>query len=528
MEYLFENGTILTMEERMPAAQALLVRDGRIAAVGAREAVAAQASGDAERVDLAGRTVMPAFLDPHSHFFAVANGFLQVSLEGCASWADIAERIQSYIRDNHVPAGEWVRAQGYDHNALAEGRHPDRQVLDVAAPEHPVILQHQSGHMGVFNTLALERLGVTEKTPCPEGGAMGREGGALTGYMEENAFLLWQRKVPMPDMAALTAACEKAQALYASCGITTVQEGMLPEQLVPIYQALCAGDKLYLDVVGYADSGGMQAAERLLPECLRGYFHHFRVAGYKIFLDGSPQGRTAWLRKPYAGEKDYRGYGTMTDEQVLSAFRTAVSQGRQLLSHCNGDAAAEQYLRAIAQVEKEGLDAAAIRPVMIHAQLLGLDQLPELKRLGVLPSFFVAHVYHWGDVHVKNLGPERAAPISPAGSAARLGIPFTFHQDAPVIRPDMLETVWCAVERRMKDGSVLGPEERVDVWTALKAVTANAAYQYFEEDQKGTLAPGKQADLVVLDRDPTRTAGESLRTIRVLETWKDGVRVFER
>ena len=165
---------------------------------------------------------------------------------------------------------------------------------------------------------------------------------------------------------------------------------------------------------------------------------------------------------------------------------------------------------------------------MIHAQLLGLDQLPELKRLGVLPSFFVAHVYHWGDVHVKNLGLERAAHISPAGSAAKLGIPFTFHQDAPVIRPDMLETVWCAVERRMKDGSVLGPEKRVDVWTALKAVTANAAYQYFEEDQKGTLAPGKQADLVVLDRDPTRTAGESLRTIRVLETWKDGVRVFER
>ena len=329
-------------------------------------------------------------------------------------------------------------------------------------------------------------------------------------------------------LEAFLGAYRKAQDLYASYGITTVQEGMLPEQLVPIYQALCAGDKLYLDVVGYADSGGMQAAERLLPECLQGYSHHFRVGGYKIFLDGSPQGRTAWLRTPYAGEKDYRGYGTMTDEQVLSAIRTAVSQGRQLLSHCNGDAAAEQYLRAIAQVEKEGLDAAAIRPVMIHAQLLGLDQLPELKRLGVLPSFFVAHVYHWGDVHVKNLGPERAAHISPAGSAARLGIPFTFHQDAPVIRPDMLETVWCAVERRMKDGSVLGPEERVDVWTALKAVTANAAYQYFEEDQKGTLAPGKRADLVVLDRDPTRTAGESLRTIRVLETWKDGVRVFER
>lgn len=526
MEYLFENGTILTMEDRMPTAQALLVRDGRIAAAGPKEAVAAQASRDAERIDLAGRTLMPAFVDPHSHFFAVANGCLQVSLSGCTSWADIAARIRDYIHQNHVPAGEWVRAQGYDHNALAEGRHPDRQMLDAAAPEHPVILQHQSGHMGVFNTLALKRLGVTEETPCPEGGAMGREGGCLTGYMEENAFLLWQRKVPMPDLTALTAACEKAQALYASYGITTVQEGMLPEQLVPIYQALCAADKLYLDVVGYADHGGMQAAERLLPECLGGYSHHFRIGGYKIFLDGSPQGRTAWLRKPYAGETKDRGYGTMTDEQVLAAVRTAVSEGRQLLAHCNGDAAAEQYLRAIAQAQEEGLDTAAIRPVMIHAQLLGVDQLPELRRLGVLPSFFVAHVYHWGDVHVKNLGLDRAAHISPAGSAARLGIPFTFHQDAPVIRPDMLETVWCAVERRMKDGSVLGPEERVDVWTALKAVTANAAYQYFEEDRKGTLAPGKRADLVVLDRDPTKTPGEALRTIRVLETWKDGARVF--
>ena len=526
MEYLFENGPILTMEDRMPIAQALLVREGRIAAVGKREAVAGQASGETKRVDLAGRTLMPAFLDPHSHFFAVANGFLQVSLAGCASWAEMAERIRDYIRVNHVPAGEWVRAQGYDHNALAEGRHPDRQVLDAAAPENPVVLQHQSGHMGVFNTLALERLGVTAETPCPEGGAMGREGGVLTGYMEENAFLLWQRKVPMPDLAALTAACEKAQALYASCGITTAQEGMLPEQLLPIYQALCGAGKLYLDIVGYADHGGMQAAERLLPECLEGYHHHFRIGGYKIFLDGSPQGRTAWLREPYAGEQDYRGYGTMTDAQVLGAVRTAASEGRQLLAHCNGDAAAEQYLRAVAQAQAEGLDTAAIRPVMIHAQLLGVDQLPELKRLGVLPSFFVAHVYHWGDVHVKNLGRARAEHISPAGTAARLGIPFTFHQDAPVIRPDMLETVWCAVERRMKDGGVLGAEERVDVPTALRAVTANAAYQYFEEQEKGTLSPGKRADLVLLDHNPLETPGPALRTIRVLETWKDGTRVF--
>ena len=149
---------------------------------------------------------------------------------------------------------------------------------------------------------------------------------------------------------------------------------------------------------------------------------------------------------------------------------------------------------------------------MIHAQLLGRDQLPEVKRLGVIPSFFVAHVYHWGDVHLENLGPGRAEAISPAGSAAEKGIPFTFHQDAPVIR----------------QGRVLGREERVDVRTALEAVTVHAAYQYFEETDKGTLAPGKQADLVILDRDPLAVPQEELRDIRVLETWKDGVPIFCR
>ena len=174
------------------------------------------------------------------------------------------------------------------------------------------------------------------------------------------------------------------------------------------------------------------------------------------------------------------------------------------------------------------MDLAALRPVMIHAQLLGRDQLPEVRRLGGIPSFFVAHVYHWGDVHLENLGPGRAEAISPAGSAAEQGIPFTFHQDAPVIRPDMLETVWCAVNRVTRQGRVLGREERVDVRTALEAVTVHAAYQYFEETDKGTLAPGKQADLVILDRDPLAVPQEELRDIRVLETWKDGVPIFCR
>ena len=210
----------------------------------------------------------------------------------------------------------------------------------------------------------------------------------------------------------------------------------------------------------------------------------------------------------------------MTDEQVLSAVRHAAEEGMQLLAHCNGDAACAQLLRCVKQAEGEGIDAAALRPVMIHAQLLGRDQMEAVRRTGILPSFFVAHVYHWGDVHIRNFGMERARFISPAASALRLGIPFTFHQDTPVLPPDMMETVWCAVNRRTRDGALLDGEA-VDVWEALRAVTVNGAYQYFEEDRKGTIAPGKSADFTVLDRNPLAVEPMGLREIRVLATIKE-------
>ena len=528
MDILFTNGTIRTMERESPAAQALLVRDGRVAAVGSLAAVEDQAGIDVRRVDLAGRTLLPSFLDAHSHFTAVANQFLQADLSGCRSWADIQNRIRDYIRRERVPAGQWVTAQGYDHNQLSERRHPDRACLDAAAPENPVVICHQSGHMGVFNTAALERLGVTGDTPCPAGGVIGQACGVPTGYMEENAFLEFQKRVPMMPLEAFLGAYRKAQDLYASHGITTVQEGLLRRELVPLYQALLADGSLKLDVVAYGDEAGVAAARQAFPDSARRYQGHFRLGGYKMFLDGSPQGRTAWLRQPYQGETAYRGYGTLTDAQVLDMVRRAGAEGMQLLAHCNGDAACAQYLAALETAAREGVDLAAMRPVMIHAQLLGRDQLPAVKRLGVIPSFFVAHVYHWGDIHWENLGPDRAARISPAGSAAELGIPCTFHTDAPVIPPDLLETVWCAANRVTRSGRLLGAEERVDVQTALEAVTANAAFQYFEERDKGTLSPGKRADLVILDRDPLAVPPEELRDIRVLETWKDGAAIFRQ
>lgn len=522
MQKLYYHGPILTMTGA--PASALLTQDGVIRAVGALDEVRAQADRP-EEIDLDGRALLPAFLDPHSHFSAYASSFLQVALEDSADFDEIAARIKKFIADNRIPAGQWVTAKGYDHNALAEHAHPTRALLDAAAPQNPLIMQHASGHVGVLNSRALAALGLGGDTPDPDGGRYGREGGRLTGYLEESAYFTAVRSAPMPDPATLMGAYAKDQQGYAAHGITTVQEGMAVAQMTDLYRALLAQGLLRLDLVAYAALDSADALREAFPAAVRRYDGHFKLGGYKIFLDGSPQGRTAWMRTPYAGERDYRGYGTMKDGEVAAAVRRAAADNMQLLAHCNGDAAAQQYLDAL-RLAAAQTDVARLRPVMIHAQLLGRDQLAAVRELGVIPSFFVAHVYHWGDVHRKNFGEARAAAISPAASALRAGIRFTFHQDTPVIEPDMLETIWCAANRLTRSGFLLGADERISVYEALRAVTANAAYQYFEEDSKGVLAPGCRADLVLLDRDPLAVDPAQLRAVRVLETIKDGQTIW--
>lgn len=526
---IYYGGDILTMEgkpeDTMP--EAVLVKDGCIAALGNKEDLMAR-EPKSRLEDLSGHTLMPAFIDPHSHFSGYAYGVLQVSLSETADFQEIIDRIRNFIKKNHVPKGKWVQAGGYDQNALAEGRHPDRKVLDAAAPDNPLLIKHQSGHMGVLNSLGIQNLGLTPETKSPEGGRIGIEDGELTGYLEENALMKYMTQIPGEPKDALLKAFDTAQAAYASYGICTAQEGMMPAGLAPLYQGLMAMDKLYLDIVAYEDMKDIEKLETVFSDHLNGYKDHFRIGGYKMFLDGSPQGRTAWMREPYEDSPDYQGYPTLSDEQVYEKVCLAAANGRQILAHCNGDAAADQYLRMCSRVAEEYGSIRDIRPVMVHAQLLGRDQLDEVKRLGILPSFFVAHVKYWGDVHVKNFGEKRAQHISPAGSALKKHIPFTFHQDSPVIEPNMLETVGCAVNRRTKTGRLLGADECIPVWEALKAVTINAAWQYFEEDTKGSLRPGKRADLVILDQDPLRVEPEMIGQIQVLETIKDGKTIYKQ
>lgn len=517
---LYFGGPIVTLEEPRYA-QALVERGGRIAYVGDREEAERLAGPGASRVDLEGRALLPAFVDPHSHLLACAYARLQVPLGECAGWGEIADRLSRHVQERGVQPGEWVKGTGYDQNALAEGAAPDRFCLDRACPNNPVVIQHASGHAGVFNTLALERLGVLNGD-C----GLERDGqGELTGRGEETPFLDLLGRIPMEGLEDVLRAFQGAQEEYASHGIATAQEGLLQPVMAPVYREILRRGLLYLDVNAYVPPADYDRLRGQFAQGVSASPGTFQVAGMKIFLDGSPQGGTAWVREPYAGGGC--GTSTMTDGQVLSAFRQALDRDAQLLAHCNGDRAAEQYLTLLAQAKREA-GKKLCRPVMIHAQLLGLDQLERVKALGVIPSFFVAHVYHWGEIHVKNFGLDRAGRISPAGSALAWGIPFTFHQDSPVIPPDMLETIWCACVRRTKTGRVLGAEERIPVEAALRAVTQTAALQYGLERELGTLRPGKRADFVLLSGDPLRTPPEELKKLQVERTIQRGRTIWSR
>ncbi len=525
MKKLFYNGTIITMEDKK-IVEAVLIEDDKIIEVGNIKDML-EKNSEISKIDLEGKTMLPAFIDAHSHFSATASSFLQVPLNEASNIDEIIELINNFIEKNNVEEGKWIIGNGYDHNNFKDKNHPTVEQLDKVIGNYPIMIQHKSGHAGVINTKAMEVLNIDVNTEAPAGGEIKCINGKLTGYLEENAFIEYLKKVPMGDPMDLFKAYGKAQEKYLSYGITTIQEGMMVSQIVPMYKALMQNNMINLDVVGYSATYAMEEFFKEFPKSIKEYDKNFKVGGYKIFLDGSPQARTAWMREAYLGEEEYYGYGTLETKDVCNAVREAAKNNMQILAHCNGDAAAKQYIDAIETIKNEGYDVAKIRPIMIHAQFLDKDQLDKVKELGIMPSFFVAHVYHWGDIHIENFGLDRAARISLTKSSLDKGIKFSFHQDSPVIEPDMLETVQIAVNRVTKNGISLGANEEISVYEALEAVTINAAYQYFEENNKGSIKCGKKANLVILDKNPLEVDKNKIKEIKVLETIKDGETLYK-
>ena len=527
MKKIFYNADVLTMDEALPNGEAVVVEDGKITFVGSNEEALKQ-KDDAEVIDLEGKALLPGFIDPHSHFSGLAFATLNCSLEGVKSFEEIKTRILNFIKERNVPEGGWVVANNYDHNMMEEKAHPTAQFIDEFAPNYAISLQHKSGHMGVFNSLALEKLGVTVDTPCREGGLIGKDENGLTGYMEEADYIEYVKAKPMPSPQEIFGGFIFAQKTYASYGITTAQEGLLVKELGGLYMGLQMQNMLNMDIVGYVDCNNKEMLIEQFQGSIKEYKNHFKIGGIKLLLDGSPQGRTAWMKTPYVGETEYCGYPAMKDDVMLEHFKYAMENELQVLAHCNGDAACEQYIHAVEKTHETHPIIDDMRTVMVHAQLLQKGHVPAVKAAHIIPSFFVAHVYHWGDIHIQNFGKERADQISPVKTAIDNDIIYTFHQDSPIIMPDMIETLWIATNRITKDGVELGTDECITTYEALKGITINAAYQYFEEDIKGSITVGKLADFVVLDKNPMKVEKENLRDVTVLETIKEGNTIFKR
>ncbi len=489
-----------------------------------------------EVVELGTQAVLPGFIDAHGHVVFVG---LMASLANVAAppvgpvnnIAGLQATLREHIEARSIPPGEWVIGRGYDDSLLAEQRHPDRDDLDAVSTDHPIALMHVSGHLATANSRALARTGITTESPNPPGGIIRRRSGTSqpNGVLEETATYPLREVMASVNEEPL-AAVGQAMAVYAKNGITTAQDGASNPESVGLLRAADQQGLVTLDVVAYPMG---QAGLASLPSdyAYGEYQGRVKVGGVKLMLDGSPQGKTAYLSKPYhvpphGQDADYRGYPNIPQARVDELVAEFMQADVPIIAHANGDAAAEMLIDAVDQSTSSAPNTDH-RTVMIHAQTVREDQLTRMKTLGMIPSFFAAHTFYWGDWHRDSvLGPQRGKRISPTSSTLSRQMAFTVHNDAPVVPPDMMRLLWATTNRLTRTGKVLGGEQKISTYQALRAVTILAAYQHFEESRKGTLEVGKLADLVVLSQDPLEVSTQDLLGVEVRQTYSHGKRVF--
>ena len=532
-------GPVYTMNDDAMEAEAVAVKDGRIIAVGTSDDVMAHKGDDTQLIDLGGRTMLPGFVDSHGH--VVMGGLQALSANLLAppdgevtDIASLQETLRNWAEDNKdaVKKIKLIVGFGYDNATLKELRHPTREDLDAISTEIPVYLVHQSGHFGAANSKALEVGGITAETPDPPGGIIRRDdNGEPDGVLEETAhFPVLAKLMGQLGPDGFETFARAGAELWTRFGYTTAQEGRSMPPIVEVMRKVGASeDGFKIDIVTYPDV--LIDKDFIKENVSDTYVDRVRVAGAKLTIDGSPQGFTAWRDRPYyrpvgVYPPGYSGYQAATDEQAIDSIAWAFDNDIQIITHANGEKASDLLISAI-DVANRLHGAADRRPVLIHGQFLREDQIDAYNRLNVFLSLFPMHTFYWGDWHRdQTVGPKLADNISPTGWARARGMRFGSHHDAPVAFPDSMRVLDATVTRRSRSGDIIGPAQRVDPITALKAMTIWPAYQHFEEDQKGSIEVGKLADFVVISDDPTKVDPETLDTLKVLETIKEGETVF--
>ena len=538
-DVIFFNGDIVTMVTEDEVQQAIAIKDGKILYVGSQEDLESYQGGSTEMIDLNGRTLLPGFIDAHSHFSLAMQtiDWANVSsppVSDIKSIDDIIARLKDHRHEKSLGAGEWVIGWGYDPDLLLDQRHPNKLDLDEAFPDQPVFLSHASGHLGVVNSTALKLLGWSAETPDPQGGQIMRLENSLepSGLLAETAMHNVRALLPPPDSADLIHLATETFDLYAKNGITTINDGFSTAEYVDMLERLSHSMDFPLDIIALVGFVDMATIFEKRTINFHEYNNRLKYAGVKIVADGSPQGKTALMSDAYLTEvpgcaHDCKGIAVVQQEQLDALLHKLYGDGVQVYTHCNGDAAIDMYLNAHDQaVSAHELDSKELRSVIIHSQFMRPDLIEQYAHYGLIPSYFTNHTFYWGDVHVNNLGMDRAAYTSPIASTVDADITYTNHTDYPITALDQPFLLWSAVNRVSRSGQVIGPEQRSSVYDALQALTIHAAYQYREEDIKGSLEPGKLADLVILSDNPLNIDPMQIKDIEIMATYKEGQEVY--
>ena len=552
---VFVNARIVTLDKANSIAQAMLIVDGRIEAIGSYDQVKPLITSKVRVVDMQLQTILPGFVDAHSHF--PASGLKRVAVDLSSpptgtvdSIAGLLARIENATKQTNER--DWLLGFNYDNTLFSNGQHPTRQLLDAVAPNHAVYLWHHSGHMGVANSIALQRFDIDKNKHAPVGGVIEKDSvtGELTGLLQETAAPVLADIVGTFGWYRQFQVLTEARNTYLAAGVTTVQNGyaqrnmiwllklanvlgLVPQRVVVwpasthAKQTSNAGGRPHR--FNSPDTNGLSVASNVAlkqkPKTVQ-----FRRGAIKILVDGSPQGQTAYLSKPYKTHNNrppgYRGFPLIPQAELNAVVMHYHSHGFQLALHGNGDEAIEKIIVAVSLAQRE-LPRADARHILVHAQTIREDQLRRLRAIDLHPSFFVSHTFYWGDWHrLTTLGADRAANISPAAWADVYGLRYTLHSDAPVTPINPLHLVWSASTRQTRSGYVLGPQQRISVERALRAITIDAAWQNHLDSWVGSLESGKRADFIVLDGDPLSV--NDVRSISVRATYIDGVARYRR
>ncbi len=524
------NGQVLTMDAEATLAEAVVIKDNLLSYVGTNHGAKQTIGLKTHIIDLHGQVVLPGFIDTHNHLAisAVDSVAVDCSPEKVQSINEILQEIA--VIAHGKPETAWLRGVNYDDARLIEKRHPTREDIDHVVPDHPVLLVHRGYHIAVINSAGMQILGITEETPPPTGGAYGRDSqtGKLNGILYENAwFDLWGKSnSPLNiDNEAFIKGVQKVCTQYIQTGITSVNDAWVGSSSFRGFQEALNRGLLPIRVNLHIINTHLDQLEEV--GLLRGFGNsQLKIMAVKILLDGSVSGLTAALYKPYIGTND-TGILLMEKEKLAKLIERIHRLGFQVSVHANGDKAIDMVLDIFERV-LQTFPRLDHRHRIEHCSLLSPERIQRIKALNLIPIIFAAYPYYHGDKIYPAFGLERVKWMMACRSLIDAGVTIAGHSDYPASPYNPLIAIHSLVNRRTERGSPFSPNQAITVYEALRMYTIDAAYASFDEQFKGSIEPGKFADLVILQENPLTVAKDKIKNIQVLMTIGNGKIIYQK